>query len=313
MQLWNSECLLECSCLLSSNGDLLSLKYDPHVQSLIVELFSCFRQFPDFYKNATAMTFRGKNNTITYMRTLEVQSLFHSILFGCINAVMCIPVMISFTSIIFRDDAYRQVLPSLIKIVLFSCMIHQISFSVFSGLTFAVGQVQDAGLIFLSAMATSIVSGCHSAESILPTTLVVLSIYTALLGAMLILLGKMKLASVVQYLPLPVIGGYLAYIGFFCGQAGLAMMAGVEISTPSDWSKLLNLEKATLIIPGIILGTMQYVLLRSVKSAFTLPICMAVVLVVFYASLSGLGMNLQQARDSGWIAAMAPESKSCRI
>ena len=56
----------------------------------------------------------------------------HSILFGSINATMCIPVMISFTSIIFRDDAFRQVLPSLIKIVLFSCMVHQISFTVFS-------------------------------------------------------------------------------------------------------------------------------------------------------------------------------------
>ena len=82
----------------------------------------------------------------------------HSILFGSINATMCIPVMISFTSIIFRDDAFRQVLPSLIKIVLFSCMVHQISFTVFSGLKFAVGQVQDAGLIFLSAMASSIVA-----------------------------------------------------------------------------------------------------------------------------------------------------------
>ena len=250
---------------------------------------------------------------LSRMKPVEVQSLLHSVLFGCINAVMCIPVMISFTSIIFRDDAYHQVLPSLIKILLFSCMIHQISFSIFSGLTFAVGQVQDAGLIFLSAMATSIVSGCHSTESILPTTLVILSIYTALLGAMLILLGKMKLASVVQYLPLPVIGGYLAYIGFFCGQAGLAMMAGVEISTPSDWAKLLNMEKATLIFPGTLLGCLQYVLLRSVKSPFTLPICMTVVLVAFYATLSGLGMSLQQARNFGWIAALAPESEYISI
>jgi hypothetical protein len=28
---------------------------------------------------------------------------------------------------------------------------------------------------------------------------------------------------------MPVIGGYLAFIGFFCGQAGLAMMAGVQV------------------------------------------------------------------------------------
>ena len=242
------------------------------------------------------------------MKGINAQNLLHSVLFGCINGIMCIPIMISFTSIIFRDDAYREALPSLVKIVLFSCMIHQISFSIFSGLTFAVGQVQDAGLIFLSAMATSIVEGCKSPEDILPTTLVVLSIYTALLGAMLILLGKLKLASVVQYLPLPVVGGYLAYIGFFCGQAGLAMMAGVEISSPSEWTKLFNMKTFILILPGIILGCSQYMLLRVVKSPFTLPVCMVVMLIGFYSIISATGMTLQDARDDGWIAALAPES-----
>ena len=44
-----------------------------------------------------------------------------------------------------------------------------------------------------------------------------------------------QLASLVQYLPMPVVGGYLAYIGFFCGEAGLALMAGVQIVTIKDW------------------------------------------------------------------------------
>ena len=42
-------------------------------------------------------------------------------------------------------------------------------------------------------------------------------------------------ASTVQFLPMPVVGGYLAYIGFFCGQAGLALMANVEIVHLADW------------------------------------------------------------------------------
>lgn len=150
--------------------------------------------------------------------SIDVWCILLSVVLGFVNSLMCIPIMISFTSIIFRDDAFHDVLPSLVKIVLFSCMVHQISFAIFSGIGFAIGQVQDAGLIFLSAMATSIVTGCEKKEGIIPTTLVVLSIYTALLGAMLILIGRLKLATLVQYLPLPVIGGYLAYIGFFCGQ-----------------------------------------------------------------------------------------------
>ena len=251
-------------------------------------------------------TTRQKNGSMRLSRIDRLEKLVHPILFGTINAIMCIPIMISFTSIIFQDQAYREVLPSLIKIMLFSCMIHQICFTVFSGLTFAVGQVQDAGLIFLSAMASSIVSNCKSPDSVVPTTLVVLSIYTALLGVMLILLGKMRLASMVQYLPLPVIGGYLAYIGFFCGQAGLAMMAGVEISTPSDWSKLFNRKSLMLILPGLLVGCGEYVMLRTVKSSFTLPVCMAAVLIIFYVSLATLGISLEEVREYGWIAELAP-------
>lgn len=60
------------------------------------------------------------------------------------------------------------------------------------------------------------------------------------IGIFVIVVGRFKLASYLQYLPLPVIGGYLAYIGFFCGQAGIAMMSGKELVSISDWHKIFN-------------------------------------------------------------------------
>lgn len=122
------------------------------------------------------------------------------VIYGCVNSVMCIPVMISFTSIIFRDPAFAPYLPKLVKLVLFSSAVHQMSFSLYSSLPFAVGQVQDAGLIFLSAMADSVVQICGaSSGKTLPTTLFVVSCATVVLGIFLMIMGKMKLASVVQY------------------------------------------------------------------------------------------------------------------
>ena len=113
-------------------------------------------------------------------------------------------MMISFASIIFRDHAFSPFMPSLIKLVLFSSLVHQLSFTLFSSLPFAVGQVQDAGLIFLSSMASSIV-GAVNEENLIPTTLFLLSASTAGLGVMLMLIGKLRLASVVQFLPMPVV------------------------------------------------------------------------------------------------------------
>jgi sulfate permease, SulP family len=134
-------------------------------------------------------------------------SLIVDSLFGVINAIIILPVTISFTSIIFREPIFLEYLPILIKLVLFSSIIHQLIFSAISSLPFrslgshvysstpsglimfcccrSVGQVQDAGLIFLSAMASSIVkyeAKKGQSDHAIPTTLVALSLATLFLG-----------------------------------------------------------------------------------------------------------------------------------
>jgi len=77
--------------------------------------------------------------------------------------------------------------------------------------------VQDAGLIFLSAMSNKIASRILEdsgedtedvAEVVLSTTIVLLGLVISSLGAVLILMGKFRLADVVAYLPLPGMWSY---------------------------------------------------------------------------------------------------------
>jgi MFS superfamily sulfate permease-like transporter len=94
------------------------------------------------------------------------------------------------------------------KLVVFSSLIHQLGFALFSGLNFAIGTVQDAGLIFLSAMSNSIARKIlhegGTVEEVISTTLVILPLGTAALGLVLILLGKFRMLDIVSYLPMPV-------------------------------------------------------------------------------------------------------------
>jgi len=55
-----------------------------------------------------------------------------------------------------------------------------------------------------------------SYDVILATVLCWLALATALLGVALWITGRLRLATLVQYLPMPVVGGYLAFIGFYC-------------------------------------------------------------------------------------------------
>ena len=55
-----------------------------------------------------------------------------------------------------QDPIYAPHLAMLVKLLFLSSAIHQLAFVLCSTLPFAVGQVQDVGLIFLSAMASSV-------------------------------------------------------------------------------------------------------------------------------------------------------------
>ncbi len=81
----------------------------------------------------------------------------------------------------------------MVKLVFLSSGVHQLIFSIKSTLPFAVGQVQDVGLIFLSAMATSIVETCTKAgkdsATTLGTVLLTLLLTTFLVGVLIILTG----------------------------------------------------------------------------------------------------------------------------
>ena len=77
---------------------------------------------------------------------------------------------------------------------------HQLGFTLFSGLPFAIGTVQDAGLIFLSSMSNTIAvlildQEGGTEEQVISTTLVLLAGGTASLGLVLIVMGKFRLAE----------------------------------------------------------------------------------------------------------------------
>lgn len=137
------------------------------------------------------------------------------IIYALVNSIMCVPCLYGYASVIFNHEVFQPHINALSKLVILSSVVHQACFTIFSSLPFSIGQVQDAGLIFLSAMsrriATSILEdagegGMDDKEvvaEVLSTTIVLLGLSTACLGAVLILGGKFRLADAVAYLPLP--------------------------------------------------------------------------------------------------------------
>ncbi|DBA04752.1 TPA: hypothetical protein N0F65_004389 [Lagenidium giganteum] len=248
-------------------------------------------------------------SSIAKKEPLNLAKIANAVMYGVINSILTIPCMYGYAAIIFSHHDFVTFMPSLSKLVIFSSVVHQVMFTLLSSLPFAIGQVQDAGLIFLSAIATSICTSLGadvSVEAKVSTVVVIIGIATAALGLCLVLLGRFKLAGLVSYLPMPVVGGYLAYIGLFCLYAGLSLSTGLVINDFTSLLQLWDVHYIILSIPGLLGGLLLLVVSQRCDNSFALPACILGLPVAFFVVMWVAGVSMEETREYGWVSPDAP-------
>lgn len=95
------------------------------------------------------------------------------------------------------------------------------------------------------------------------------------------------------------VGGYLAYIGWFCGEAGVGIMAG-----SSDLTIEAVANNLQFILPGVMGGVIIYLTVRKVNHVAALPLGILLELFLFYLILWLTGTTVKEATDAGWIRRM---------
>jgi hypothetical protein len=239
-----------------------------------------------------------------------VYHYLYCLIYAIVNVIIAVPGLFGYAAVIFNNPIYSPHMNALSKLLIFSSLIHQLGFVLFSSLSFAIGTVQDAGLIFLSTMANTIANAMkddgHTDEEILSTTLALLCSCTAALGLVLIVMGYFKLADAVSYLPMPVVGGYLAFIGYFCVQAGTSLCIGKPMMSIVDWDVLFDTHNLMLAIPGLLAGLVLTLTSRLATNSGVLPLVMVAIPALFYIILWLCGTSLEEARDMGWVGETSP-------
>ena len=227
------------------------------------------------------------------------------VVYGLINAVVGVPAMVSFAAIVFVHPTYKPFLGQLARFSFLSAAVHQLCFAALSSLPFAVGQPQDTGLIVLSAIATSVADfGLQrglSARVVVATTLAASALATMLVGVGTLGVARLRLAGLVQYVPLPVVGGYLSFVGWFCFAAGLGLGAGVELGPPSSWLGLGSADALPKLAATVAASAAILLVMRRARSPWALPALLASIPLLFHAILLATGTSLAQAQDGGWV------------
>jgi SulP family sulfate permease len=217
--------------------------------------------------------------------------------FGFVNFVVCIPALVSYAHVVFPSAEFGDDLPALTKLFIFSSAIIQAVFTWMSRLPFAIGQIQDVGLIFLAAMV-------RSAGGSATLALVQCCTSTFCVGVGVFMLGRLRISQYIQMLPYPVVGGYLAYIGYFCLAAGLGISTDTTINGPSTWLVVLEpqLRPYLLVFAAntLVLCLVQYyvsdwlALCRLDRySALAMPIALIALPFIFFVTAPSFGVDVQ--------------------
>lgn len=225
------------------------------------------------------------------------------VIYGVVNWIVCVPSLVSYAHIVFPQPVFRPYLPMVVKIYFLSSAVMQVAMTVLSDVEFSIGQIQDVGLIFLAGMVRNIVAWgtSLSPEELIATSIWQSAISTFFVGIALIIIGKMKLIQYVQMLPLPVVGGYLGYIGYFCLAAGLGIGSGREVNDPST---LLQLFDPSLALKMILLLTTAMVMIVvhfRAKHFLAMPLTLLLLPLVFFACTTAAGLSLEDCRAKGLV------------
>ncbi len=171
-----------------------------------------------------------------------------------------------------------------------------------------VSMPQDAPAAILSTMALSIAATLGenaSMEAKFMTVAAVLALSAFLTGAAFICIGRFRLANLLRFMPFPVVGGFVAGIGWLFIVGGMAVMCGIPVSL-NTLSSLAAPDMILKWLSGVIYGVALFTITLRFSHVLILPGSLVVGVGLFYAAIAVGGMSIDGAKAAGLLVSGVP-------
>lgn len=166
----------------------------------------------------------------------------------------------------------------------------------------AIAAPQENTAVVLSLISSSIGANiaARPGGDPFPTIVAVFALSALVTGGVFLLLGVLRLGTLVRFIPYPVVGGFLAGTGWLLFTGSLSVM----IDAPMTLSNLGTMLKPGAIInwaPGLGLGIVLTLLVRRYHHFLLLPGLLVGAIVLFYAIIYLGGGNVEEASARGML------------
>lgn len=161
------------------------------------------------------------------------------------------------------------------------------------------------GMIVSSAVAAA--PADMSPEALFPLVYWIIILSSLLTGGFVLLLGITRAGGLVRYIPYPIVGGFLAGLGWIIFNAAFVVVVDIRIAAHT-LPVLLADDVVTRWLPALAFAICILVLRTRVKHVMLTPVMVIVAIVLFYNwALLAVG-DVEALTAAGWFLPLAPES-----
>jgi len=207
----------------------------------------------------------------------------------------------SFASLIFAGPL-QPFTGNAIWLMLWTALIVGILVALTSSLRGVVAIPQDRIAPIMAVLVAGIVGQMPNAspEEQCRAAIAAITVVSLITGVILYLLGRLKMGDLLQYIPYPVIGGFLAGSGWLLAVGALRVMVGHGI-TIAGLPELFTPDLATKWIPGLIFGSLLFLVMKRASHPLVPATMLIGAIALFYLGLWLYGTPLETARNHGWL------------
>ncbi len=242
------------------------------------------------------------------LRPSQLTSLLSNISAGLISGLVNITYSLSYAALIFPGEL-SQFLPFGITCTLITACITGAIVALRSSLPFIISGPDSNAAAILAVIVATIAQNLNVQESdrIFPTIWLTIIVTTSCTGLFLWTLGRLHLGRLIRFIPYPVVGGFLAGLGWLFAQGSFSVMTGVSVHLGMLFS-LFQPSLLLLWLPGILLGIALQAILSRSKHFLTFPLILLGALICFYTGLVLTGTSFTVARDAGLLFSSLTEN-----
>jgi sulfate permease, SulP family len=225
---------------------------------------------------------------------------------GAVASVLSIAYCLSYAALIFSGPLAPW-LSYGVAVAFVSAALGAAAVALRSSFAFGIGgpDTSTSAVIATLVAATAARLAAAGNPHLLPATLIVMALATALTGAVLSLLGLTRAGRAIRFVPYPVIGGFLGATGMLMILGALQVITGQKAS----WTALSALAEhagVAKIIAGLVLAIVLELLLSRSRNALIMPGVLLAAILGTHLVLWLDHETLAQAQIQGWMFTPTP-------